>query len=65
MNKNKQTWKQDLTDFGDLADWRFSTKSWLLFGAFNTATQLTQIMTALAQVKLSALSPNWHHPRAH
>ena len=47
-----------MTEFGDLADWHFSTKSRLLFGAFNTATQLTQIMTALAQVKLSALSPN-------
>ena len=48
----------DLTEFDVLAVWLFSTKSWLLFGTFITATQLTQIMTALAQVKLSALSPN-------
>jgi hypothetical protein len=45
----------ELTEFGDMTDWLFSTKSWLLFGTFSTATQLTQIMTALAQVKLSAL----------
>ena len=54
MNKRKH----DLTEFGDMADWRFSATPWLLFATFNTATQLTQIMTALAQVKLSALSPN-------